>query len=349
VNRLRDEPSGSLVRGSAQRHRTPSLQEPVCVSVIIPTYNRARILRAAIESVLAQTYSHTEVVVVDDGSTDETGSMLRQYEGKIHVIRQANAGPAAARNTGVRNSNGDLLAFLDSDDVWTPRKLELQVDAMARAGQSVQCCICDVRIQRPGYDGVSSFERAGLQPSHACGIWLNPFEVVATRFFFFNQAALIRRAAFEQVNGYDEQLRFLEDTDLALRVALLSPWAFVAEPLVVWQQSADSLSVSAASRKIQMKQSEFAIRSRLCLGDPRLQRHNRRKKLIEKEARRNQREIRADLLSQGKNPWMRALGSALGKIERYRLALFRRSLWYPDMRVASFAHFQALKARTRSN
>jgi glycosyltransferase involved in cell wall biosynthesis len=314
-------------------------------SVIIPTYNRAAQVRAAIESVLAQTYSHIEVIVVDDGSTDDTGGVLRQYDGKIRVIRQANAGPAAARNTGVRNSSGDLLAFLDSDDIWMSQRLELQVDALASAGQSVQCCVCDVRVHGAGGETRSAFQIARLHPRCAYGVWLNPFEVLATRFLFFNQAALIRRGAFEKVNGFDERLRFLEDTDLALRLALLSPWAFVAESLVIWQQSADSLSREALSRKTELKRSELGIRSRLCQGDPRLQQHSKRKKLMDGERRRNKREIRAALLSQAQAPWLRLFGATLSRLERSRLAFFRRSPWYPDMRVASFASYEMQEGR----
>ena len=318
---------------------------PHLVSAIIPTYNRAQIVCRAINSALAQTYARVEVIVVDDGSTDETVSMLSQYQGKIRVIRQANAGPAAARNTGVRNSSGDLLAFLDSDDFWTPRKLELQVDALARAGQSVQCCICDVSIQRSGHDSVSAFERAGLQPCHTSGIWLNPFEVVATRFFFFNQAALIRRAAFEQVKGYDERLRLLEDTDLALRIALLGPWAFLAEPLAVWRQSPDSLSHEALNRKTALKQCELDIRHRLCSGALESQGKSKRRKLMDAEIRRNRREVRVAVLAQAHAPWRRQLALILTRLERFRRALLRRSPWYPNMRVVPFPQLAMRESR----
>ncbi len=312
------------------------VQQTAVISVIIPTFNRAGTLRAAIDSALAQTYPHTEVIVVDDGSTDETKSLLMQYDAKIRVARQANAGPAAARNTGARIANGDMLAFLDSDDVWMPRRLQLQVDAMTRAGTSIQCCVCDVELRGPQGRTLSAFERAGLRPCFISGIWLNPFEIVATRFLFFNQSVLIRRRAFDQVHGYDESLRLLEDTDLALRVALLGPWAFVAEPLVLWQQSADSLSCHVHSRKIFLKQSELGIRSRLWGEEGRQSLRASQKRIMDGEIRRNRRELQAAVWGDSRDPWKRSLGIVLKSLEYVRTALLRRSPWYPRMRVASF-------------
>src|SRR4051812_26873537 len=96
------------------------------VSVIIPTYNRANVVSEAVESVLNQTYSKVELIVVDDGSTDDTLEKLRRFGNTITVITQENAGPSAARNAGIANARGDLIAFLDSDDLWLPTNLERQ-------------------------------------------------------------------------------------------------------------------------------------------------------------------------------------------------------------------------------
>ncbi len=96
------------------------------VSVIIPTYNRVKTIERAVNSVLAQTWTEQEVIVVDDGSTDQTGEILKVYGDKIRVIRQQNGGVSAARNAGIKAATGEIISFLDSDDEWLPSKTERQ-------------------------------------------------------------------------------------------------------------------------------------------------------------------------------------------------------------------------------
>ncbi|MBU1710567.1 MAG: glycosyltransferase, partial [Proteobacteria bacterium] len=100
------------------------------VSIIIPTYNRSAFLQEAIDSVLAQSYSPYEIIVVDDGSADDTPEVVKAYESKVRYIRRENSGPAAARNTGIKAARSDYIAFLDDDDRFDKRKLEIQVKAM---------------------------------------------------------------------------------------------------------------------------------------------------------------------------------------------------------------------------
>lgn len=109
------------------------------VSVIIPTYNRSHVICKAIESVLHQTYENIELIVVDDGSTDDTPSRLAVYDDKICVLLQDNTGPSIARNHGVEASHGEILAFLDSDDLWLPTKIEQQVHILENVESSVPC------------------------------------------------------------------------------------------------------------------------------------------------------------------------------------------------------------------
>src|SRR5271165_7143352 len=97
------------------------------ISVVIPTYNYGRYVPQAVESVLAQTFKDFEIIVVDDGSTDDTPQQLEPYQDRIRVHKQANQGVSAARNAGVRLARAALVAFLDADDVWHPRKLEIQM------------------------------------------------------------------------------------------------------------------------------------------------------------------------------------------------------------------------------
>jgi glycosyltransferase involved in cell wall biosynthesis len=116
----------------SEMKRKRTMNRPPLVSVIIPTYNRASLLSRAIDSVLAQTYANVEIVVVDDGSTDHTQTVLGGYRDRIRSIRTENRGASHARNVGMRASVGKYLAFLDSDDTYYPYKLSLQVDFMER-------------------------------------------------------------------------------------------------------------------------------------------------------------------------------------------------------------------------
>lgn len=197
----------------------------VAVSVIIPTYNRAWALRAAVDSVLSQDYRDYEVVVVDDGSTDETQQVLAGYEGtRLTVIRQANFGVSAARNRGIRESAGNLIAFLDSDDRWLPGKLSRQIDFFTTHPQALICQTEEIwirngtrvnpknRHQKPSGDI--------FEPSlHLCLV--SP------------SAVMMRRRLFDLVGMFDETLPACEDYDLWLRVGCRYPVYLIDEPLIV--------------------------------------------------------------------------------------------------------------------
>ncbi len=219
------------------------------VSVIIPTFNRAGVVTRAIDSVLGQTYRPVEVIVVDDGSTDATPEVLKSYGNAIVSVVQDNAGPSAARNRGVRESRGDLIAFLDSDDLWLASKLERQVDLLQRAGENVPCCLCDTRMGKADSQERSSFQIARVILDEPQGLWVNPGLVLATRFVLFCQAALIRRGFLLDCGGFDERLWLMEDHDLALRLALRGPWAVIRDSLAVWCGANDDFNLSVAARK----------------------------------------------------------------------------------------------------
>ena len=210
------------------------------VSAIIPTYNRAKTIERAVNSVLAQTWKEMEIIVVDDGSTDQTVEILKAYGTQIRVIRQQNGGASAARNTGIKAATGEIISFLDSDDEWLPLKTERQVKLLQRTESSgVNCCVCNATMLF-GTGTVTSFAAAGLHPKLREGIWTNPAEVLTMNFLFFNQVAAVRREALDQSGYFREDLDIMEDYDLALRLSLLGPWAFIADPLVVWHEDAGS-------------------------------------------------------------------------------------------------------------
>lgn len=185
------------------------------VSVIIPTYNRSELARVAIQSVLNQTYAGFEMIVVDDGSSDDTGSVVRGIsDPRLHYYRQDNAGLAAARNAGIRAAHGQYVAFLDDDDFWYPEALASQMAVFARepsvglvAGGwlAVDAVGQPMRVNRPW------IEKPDLG---SLTTWLKACPVVVS-------AVLVRKAWLETVGGFDERLRRLacEDYDLWLRLA----------------------------------------------------------------------------------------------------------------------------------
>lgn len=321
------------------------------VSAIIPTYNRARAVCEAVESVLRQTYPRVEVIVVDDGSTDDTQQELKKYGDRIRVVTQPNAGPSAARNHGIAMARGEFVAFLDSDDLWLPTNLERQVGLLQKVGQSVPCCLCNITMRWSDKE-LGSFEIAWLDPPVDEGVWLNADEVLATRFVLFNQGIVIRRDVLERIGGFNEDLWLLEDTDLSLRLSLEGPWVFIREPLVIWRESAGSLYQSAQKEEIRSKRPMVQI---LEAHFAKLQDAYQRKRLskcVSRELKRARRQLRAANLSQ-MSSWGRAsVGHLLRKIEQYRRAVFLRSPWFPKMKVVRFdswatQHAQLLAHSTR--
>ncbi len=125
------------------------------ISVIIPAYNAGEYIARAIDIVLAQSRNADEIIVVDDGSTDNTSEVVAQYESKVKYIRQDNAGASVARNTGIEAATGEWIAFLDADDEWLPEKLKLQTEHLMRNGDLVWttgnyiCCVCGKELQSP--------------------------------------------------------------------------------------------------------------------------------------------------------------------------------------------------------
>ena len=215
------------------------------VSVVIPTYNRSDIVRRSIDSVLEQSYGSVEIIVVDDGSTDATRDVLQQYGDRILSIHQENCGPSVARNTGVGLASGEFIAFLDSDDTWKPTKIARQIRLMLAGGERVPCCICNALLTDGGDSDTTSFELSDVMSDLQEGFWMNPAPIIATRFILFNQVVIIRRDAFKKVGGFKPEMRLLEDHDLAFRLSVLGPWAFIAEPLVEKNNDTDGIGVRA--------------------------------------------------------------------------------------------------------
>jgi len=309
------------------------IRDPL-VSAIIPTYNRASFISDAVDSVLKQTYANVEVIVVDDGSTDATLEQLTKYGSRIRVVTQDNRGPAGARNRGIAMSSGELIAFLDSDDLWLPSKIDRQVALLQRVGQSVPCCLCNITMRWRNKE-FTSFEVAWLNPPLEEGLWLNVDDVLATRFVLFNQGIIVRRPVLERLGGFDESIRFLEDYDLPLRLSLEGPWSFIREPLVVWRESATNSVYKDTQREdICTKECMVQVFEKHIANMRDRYHHGISQDYVSRELKRARRKLRAAKMSRLSSWGASTLGNSLQKIEQYRSAAFRRSPWFPKMTVS---------------
>jgi glycosyltransferase involved in cell wall biosynthesis len=197
--------------------------EPI-VSVIVPTFNREKMVGRAIDSVLAQTYPHFELIVVDDGSTDNTPTLLARYGHRIRALRCIRGGVSAARNCGIRAAAGGLIALFDSDDCWLPEKLAYQVDAFAKhpeimIGQTEEIWIRNgVRVNPKRRHQ----KRAGLIFEHSLSLCL-----------ISPSAVMLRRSMFDEIGWFDESLPACEDYDFWLRITCRHPVDLIAKQLTV--------------------------------------------------------------------------------------------------------------------
>ena len=196
------------------------------VSVVMPAYNYARYIRESIDSVLAQTHAPLEVIVVDDGSTDDTPAVLASYGDRIRVIRQQNAGVAAARNAGLAVARGEYMAFIDSDDIWLPRKLELQL-ARFEADPTLGLVHCGIEIFDDAGRTLEVVTR-GEEGWLAEGM-LRMDEGVLTG---PGSGILVPRRVAEEVGGYDVRLAPSEDWDFCYRIVSRYRAGFVPGPLL---------------------------------------------------------------------------------------------------------------------
>ncbi len=194
------------------------------ISVIIPTYNRAALLIEAVESVLAQTWSDFELIVVDDGSTDDTPQCLKKYSDRLIYLRQENRGVSAARNYGIANARGEWLAFLDSDDLWLPRKLAAQVDFFRHNPTALICQTEE--IWRRDDRRVNPKK---IHQKHSGWIYERclPLCIVSP------SAVMMRRSLLDAVGLFDETLPACEDYDLWLRIGKDYPIYLIDEPLII--------------------------------------------------------------------------------------------------------------------
>jgi glycosyltransferase involved in cell wall biosynthesis len=203
------------------------------VSVVVPAFNAGRTIADALASIFAQTYSDFEVVVVDDGSTDETGARLAQWGDRIVLLRQPNGGPARARNAGIARARGRLIAFLDADDVWLPRKLERQVAYFDRFPETGLLHAATLVSRSPVETSLEIAEEvtaddAGRPPAPQFGDLFHDTVQVNTL------TVMVPRAVLDRVGLFDERRDLhVEDWDLWLRIAGEYPVGYLPLPVAV--------------------------------------------------------------------------------------------------------------------
>lgn len=194
------------------------------VSVILPTYNRAWILEDAVKSVLAQDFPNIELIIIDDGSEDETADILDFYKNSATIIRQENKGVSTARNTGIKSCNGSLIALLDSDDAWDKKKISCQVSFF---NQNTDAMICQteeiwIRNGRRVNPKKKHKKLSGMifEPSlHLCLV--SP------------SAVMMRRELLEHKGLFNESFTVCEDYDLWLRISATEPVYLIDKPLTI--------------------------------------------------------------------------------------------------------------------
>ncbi len=202
------------------------------ISAVIPSYNYGRFIADAVQSVLDQTHEpRVEIVVVDDGSTDDTRARLEPFGDRIRYVHQRNQGPSAARNTGIREARGDWIAFLDGDDIWHPEKTDLQLHL----------------VGQHGFDVVGA-PRMSLRPPRLPPD--PPVRPLGVRDFLtgtpiFPSGTVVHRRCIDAVGGFDENLRYVEDRDLWLRLAARFRVAQVDSPVSYYREHGSQLSKNA--------------------------------------------------------------------------------------------------------
>ncbi len=228
------------------------------VTVVIPAFNAEKTIQTAVESVLCQTYTDFETIVVDDGSTDDTHDVLLPYQERIRYVHQNNRERSAARNLGITMSRGEYIAFLDADDYWLPKKLERQVALLDRQP--------DLGFV---FSWAGAFDQTGKVLRLLGTDWpvehaerLDGFETLLLRTSPPMLTVVARKLCIERVGSFDESIAQIEDWDLWLRMSLHYPMGFVPEVLACYRLSGSFMPAKLARRSVQ--QNEIAVISRAC-------------------------------------------------------------------------------------
>jgi len=199
------------------------------ISVIIPTYNRSQFLGEALESVLAQSVFQSrkysfEIIIIDDGSTDDTRKVVERFSGPIKYYYQPHQGVSRARNHGLEKAKGEFIAFLDSDDLWLPEKIKLQMNVMENFPNLMGCTTEEIWLRRG--------RRVNPREKHRkYSGWIFPHALPLC--ILSLSASLFRRQVFEEIGPFDESFPACEDYDFSLRYSLRYPLHLIDRPLII--------------------------------------------------------------------------------------------------------------------
>lgn len=214
------------------------------IDVVVPLYNNERFAIDAVRSALGQTYPIRKVIVVDDGSVDRSALIVEEaflLEQRVKVIRAAHGGLPYARNIGIRNSDAEFIAFLDSDDLWHTEKIARQMDEFRKDGAVllVSCRFHDINEDGQNIAGSSPICHSG---------WVHD-ALLAGNFVSGGSAAVVRRSVFERVGLFDERLSYAEDWDMWLRIAKVGPIAMMGADLLAIRRHGTQMSAQGSWRK----------------------------------------------------------------------------------------------------
>ena len=213
-----------------------NIHENNSISAIVPTYNSADTLKTAIESIQKQTLDVNEIIIVDDGSIDNTKEIVKSLDHKnINYIYQKNQGPSHARNTGIKAAKSKWIAFLDSDDIWHEKKLELQIQLLKSNPDLIWSC-----------SNYNMFENNTTKVAHPIRkenkLIINALQSFNVGISLYTDTMLIKKSIFDEVGLFDEKMRLGEDTDMWFRIALkYQNIGYISTPLATYHRSEKGL------------------------------------------------------------------------------------------------------------
>jgi len=215
------------------------------VSVIIPAFNRGRYIRQAVDSVLNQTYTNIETIVVDDGSTDETREILEGYTGKIKILEhpgRQNRGQSASINVGLEYASGEYVAILDSDDYFEPNKIEFQAGFL-ELNPDIGLIYCNGTAVNSNGEFLYNI----YTPSHKEEN--NPENVLLDCYFLVPNNSLVRMSVLKKAGPFDESLRAAQDHDMAIRITEITRLAYLDKSLFHYRRHSESISKNNAATR----------------------------------------------------------------------------------------------------